>query len=606
MNETLHGGQKSLSLLSRFPRVGDAFRLSFVGLVVLGLALTTTIGWLSRLFSNDPYFLLSVSISEHPFAAIVIFAISLAFYAVLLRWLIRKVDGWVSATPQTQAPSRAKSFLDWTFAHWYRISFVLALVWSPFVLLSFPGQPNPDFARMIGEFLQTRSEFLPGETPPYAAYPTSQYLDNGSERIWSNHHPFYLMLYYGFVSSLSLTWFDSFLPGIMFLSAVSLTFTLVAFGRAFFILAQFVSNWRVRGFALLITAATPLIALWGISHTKNHLFAAAFVWALALATQAVRDPESIRWPWAVETLLVATVLAISVVFGWIVLVTIALMATFMLSRKRILLLGAFTIPAIAVYASLSWAISTDRIIPSDPIESKALALQTLALVLREDPEAISAADRESLSKIFDLDAMAASFDPDLSDPLKSTGPYATKSDSFRYKTVQPEDWHDFNDILRRTIQAAPLTALDAAVLSSYRYLDPLDKGTNWYPPWTYSYERSVAGHQLSPLNFNDVPRYLLRGSAYGCNYVMPCRVFQSHGMKTVLVVILCTVAIATRRPLAWLWSAPFILQLGIMAASPMSAGGRYALGFTYSLGLLVLMLAITDDDSQIPIDSQNS
>ena len=57
-------------------------------------------------------------------------------------------------------------------------------------------------------------------------------------------------------------------------------------------------------------------------------------------------------------------------------------------------------------------------------------------------------------------------------------------------------------------------------------------------------------------------------------------------------------AIASRRRWAWLWALPVALQLGIAGISPLSAGGRYVLGLTYALGVLLLMLMIDDRSSE--------
>ncbi len=577
----------------------------FAGFVVVVLATATAVGFLARVVDDEPYFLLTRAVGQRPLVAAALLVLCLLGYGAVLLWLIRLLVG--RKLPAKAPPSpvgRWTARIDFVYARWYRISIVLAVAWLPLYVTSFPGQPNPDFARMIGEFLLTRSEFPPEVTPPFEAYPTSYYLLGDSERIWSNHHPFYLMLYYGKVSSLSLAWFGSYLPGVMFLSAVSLGFTLVAFGRAFYMVGQLVPNPKVRGAALLVTVLSPLIALWSMSQTKNHLFAAPFVWVLALAARLVHGASRVAWSWWVESLVAGLILAISVVFGWTVLVAMAVVAAVLVTKDRWVPLVAWAVPAILVHASVSWAIAAGHVIPSDPIESRGLALQTLALVLREDPGAISPRDRATLSRIFDLDAMAASFDPDLSDPLKSTGPFATKTDSFKYRTVRPEDWAEFDPIVLRVAAAAPGTALNALVLSSYRYLDPFDHGTNWYPPWAPDYEREVAGHQLVPLGFNEAPRQAVRTAAFTCYDNAVCRMLLSHSLKTVAVVLLCTAAIAARRRYAWLWLTPFVLQLGVVGASPLSAGGRYGLAFTYALGLVILLVAI--DHGRIPADSRDS
>lgn len=566
---------------------------------VVVVATATAIGFVARFLAPDdaPYFLLTATVADHPLASLVIWALCVAAYALgfraLCRWLDRWRHGVTSAPAQGRRAQRVQRWTEWIFARWWHAAVALAVVWSPWILLSWPGQPNPDFARMIGEFLLERSDFTDGVIAPFEAYPTSHYLLPDSERIWSNHHNFFLMLYYGGVSWVSIALFDSLMPGIFLLSTLSLLFTLVAFGRAFSILGRLVPSWKVRATVFGIAAATPLIALWGLSHTKNHLFAAAFVWWLALVAQYVHSPRPVGRRWYVETALVSTAVAVSVLFGWMLLVAQALVMLGV-RRGRFAPLAVMALPALLVHGTVSAAVAFGLLIPSDPIETKGVQLQQLSLILREHPDALSEEDREALGRIFDLEAMAAAYDEDISDPVKSTGPYATKTESFRYQTVRPEDWDDFTGIWLRAGAEHPDTFADALAAKSYRYLDPFDEGTHFYPPWDGDYERVVGEHSMAPVPVNSLTRPALRGVAFGCFEVEGCRPLLSHSVKTVAVVLICAGAIVVRRRFAWVWAMPFALQVGIVAMSPLAAGGRYALGFTYGLAVVIALMALDD------------
>lgn len=568
-------------------------------LVVIVVSATTAIGMINRTLPVDgaPYHLLTDEVQAAPVWSAVIFALCLAFYAVLFRLLCRWMDRWRDGAPVTEPTGRwalrVARLMEWVFSRWYRAALAIAIVWLPWILSSYPGQPNPDFARTIGEFLLQRSDFNDQVIAPYEAYPTSYYLLPDSERIWSNHHNFFLMLYYGGVSKISIVLFDSLLPAVFLVSTVSLLFTLTAFGRAFSILGDLVSSWKVRATAFGIVAASPLIAMWAMSHTKNHLFSAALVWWLALIAQYVHSPQPVRRRWYVETALVSLILAASVLFGWMLLLAQALIMIGV-RRGRWAPLAVMAVPGLLIHGTVSVAVATGLIIPSDPIETKGVQLQQLALILKEHPDTLSEKDRTALSKIFDLDAMAAAFDPDISDPVKSSGPFDRKTESFKYKTVQPEDWDAFNGLWLRAGAKHPDTFVDALVLKFYRYLDPLDEGTNWYPPWAGDYERTVGDHQLAPVEFNKAARTEVRDQAYDCFQSSGCRPLLSHSLRTVLLVLICAAAIAVGRRFSWLWAMPFALQVGIVAMSPLSAGGRYALGFTYGLAIVILLMAIDD------------
>ncbi|MBE7325851.1 hypothetical protein IEQ44_14455 [Nocardioides sp. Y6] len=566
---------------------------------VVVVATATAIGLVSRLLAPDdaPYFLLTAVVADHPVVSLLFWVLCLLAYALGFRALCRGLERWRhgvdSTPPRGPRTQRLERLTTWIFARWWHGAVALAVAWSPWILLSWPGQPNPDFARTIGEFLLQRSDFVGGVIAPFEAYPTSHYLLPDSERIWSNHHNFFLMLYYGGISKLSILLFDSLMPGIFLISTLSLLLTLVAFGRAFSILGRLVPSWKVRAVVVGIVAGSPLIGLWGMSHSKNHLFAALLVWWLALMAQFVHAPAPVGRRWWVETALVSTGLAVSVLFGWILLVAQALVMLG-LRRGRFVPLVVMAVPALLVHGTVTTAGALGLLIPSDPIETKGVQLQQLSLILREHPDALSADDREALGRIFDLEAMAAAYDEDVSDPVKSSGPFSRKTASYRYKTVQPEDWEAFTGIWLRAGAEHPDTFVDALVAKSYRYLDPLDEGTHFYPPWSGDYERVVGEHPVAPVEINSLTRPALRDAAYACFKVEGCRPLLSHSLRTVAVVLLCAAAIVVRRRFAWLWAMPFALQVGIVAMSPLAAGGRYALGFTYGLAVVIALMAIDD------------
>lgn len=573
--------------------------------VVVVVAVATAAGLCNRYLRDDaaPYPLLTREVGDHPLLAALFLLLSLAAYAVVflgLRHLLARERGG-TAPPARLA--RLTTLVDWTYARWWRVSLVLALLWLPWYLSSFPGQPSPDPANMFTEFVARRSDFADASpfadgsgTLPYVDYPTSSYLLTDGDSLWSNHHPFFLMLAYGSVCSASIAVFDSLVPALLLMSAASAVLTLVAFGRALAILGTLVPGWRPRTAALLVLALSPLIALWSLAEHKNQLFCAAFVWWLALLARLLHSRGPVRGlgrGWFVETFAVSLLMAVTVQFGWILLVAQAAVMA-LRRRERVAALVAVAIPAVLVYGSISAATAAGVLIPSDPIETKGVQLQVLALILNEHPDALSDEQRDDLSRIFDLDAFVASFNPSSSDPLKSTGPLARKTASFRYETVQPEDWDSFNAIVLDVAARYPGTLVDGLFLKSYRYLDPVDEGTDWYPPWSPTYDRTIDGYRVAPLEVNATARAWTRDRAFDCYQVSACRPLLSHGVRTIVVVLLLAAAIACRRRLAWFWALPFALQLAIAGVSPLSAGGRYVLAFTYGLAVVLLLLAVED------------
>lgn len=578
--------------------------------LVLLVAMAATAGFISRFLTPDsaPYLLITRDVGDHPVAATGFFIGCFALAAVVFLALARLMNRWrdgVSSAPATgHRTRRLMAWVEWTFARWWRVTLVLFVVWLPFYATSFPGVPSPDGANMLTEFLSTRSDFDPvpffadeDQTPPYLEYPTATYLLNDSDRMWSNHHPFFLVAIFGSICTASQHLFGSYIPGIAAISALSAIFTLVAFGRAMYLIGRLVTSWRHRLIGFAIVALTPLIPLWSMAIHKNQLFSAGFVYLLGLLAELVYRRGPLRRSWYVETFAVSLVVAISVQFGWILLVAQTL-ALLLMKGSRIPGLLALGVPAILLTVSISALTANGTISPTDPVETKGLQLQTLGLILTEHPDALTAKEREQLSDALDLDALVETWDPWTSDRAKSKGALATKTHSYRYQTVQPGDWDHLNSIVLHAALEYPGTTLDSLFLKSYRYLDPFDKGTDWYAPWRQAYVRHINGQQISPIAMNAAPRQALRDVSLGCFGVSVCRPFFSHSTKTVFLVLLFAAAIAVRRRYAWFWALPIALQLGIAGVSPLSAGGRYTLGITYAVGLMVMLLMVGDKEPE--------
>lgn len=585
-------------------------------LLVLLVATATTAGFVNSFLTPDgaPYPLMTRDVGDHPVAAAGFFVASFALVAVVFLTLTRLVAGWrtgVSSAPATGPRSqRVMALVEWCFARWWRIALALFVVWLPFYATSFPGVPSPDGANMLSEWLNTRSDFAGAppdagvdETSPLIEYPTATYLLDDSDRLWSNHHPFFLVAAFGSICSVSQQVFGSIIPGIAVISALSAIITLVAYGRALWLIGRLVGSWKHRLVCFAVIATTPLIALWSMAIHKNQMFSAGFVWLLGLLAELVHARGPLRRSWYVETFAVSLVVAISVQFGWILLVAQAA-ALLLLKGRRLAGLVALGLPALLLTGSISLLVSTGTISPTDPVETKGLQLQTLGLILTEHPDALTAQEREQLSGALDLDEVVATFDPWTSDRAKSKGTLELKTGSYRYQTVQPGDWDHLNSIVLRAALDHPGTTLDSLFLKSYRYLDPFDEGTDWYAPWRQRYVRHIDDEQISPIAFNATPRQALRDVSLGCFGQEWCRPFVSHSTKTVFLVLLFAAAIAVRRRHAWFWALPIALQLGIAGISPLSAGGRYTLGITYAVGLVLMLLMIGDERPAGEVDDE--
>lgn len=564
-------------------RLALAAPWAFAALVVAVLAAFATVGVLRRRFEADPsgdYPLFTQLAAAAPWLSIGVFLGAAAAYAAaiaLIRLLARRAVRAGDATGSPWARTIA-----WVYRSWWRIALVLAVLWSPWFVMRWPGAVNPDFALMVTEIAMTRSEFAPGAIPPYDVYPIAHALIPDGETVWSNQHNAFLTLAYGVVAGASGAVFHSYVPGIVLLSSTQALFTLFALGRALQLVGRSAPRTWVRTAALAVTAAAIAIPLWSMDLSKNPLFAAASVWWLALLIERTLSGTRRRL-WAWELAISTTLIIVSAKFG----VYIALVGAVMLLVQRLgwrAIVAAMIAPIAVVQVALQALMGLGILIPDDPIEARVVQLQQIALILREDPDAVSAADRAVLERVFDTEAMARVYVPDSADPVKSSG--FGDNGSYRWQTVRPEDWDGFTGVWLDLAAARPDLFVDAFLLKTDRFLDPVAEV--WpLPPtapmdWTVSYS----------LDLTDVGapgRAALEAIGQGV-YRTPAALPFSASAWTVVTVLLCVAAITLRRRGAWVWSLPLALQVGVALLSPLNGSGRYLLGLMYAAGLVLLAL----------------
>lgn len=554
--------------------------------IVIGvIAAYTAVGWLRRAHEAATHaepLLFSRELAEHLPLAALVFVVAAAVCAgvvIALRWVARAA----LASGSGGAPGTLGAAVAWVYARWWRLALVLAVVWAPLLALRWPGAVNPDFALMVTEIAKTRSEFAPGEARPFDVYPIAYSLIPDGELVWSNQHNAFLTLVYGGVAALSGVLFHSYVPGIVLLSGTQALFTLFALGRALQLVGRGVARPGMKAAALALTAAGAMIALWSMDLSKNPLFAAAFVWWLALVIDRALLSRR-RW-WVAETLVATTVMILSVKFGLYVALAGALLLLLHRAGWRAVALGVL-VPVAVLQVALRGLIGVGVVIPDDPTEARVTQLQQVALIAREDPAALTPERRAVIERVFDLDAMVAAYVPETADPVKSSG--FEDNGSYRWRTVQPQDWDGFTGVWLQLAAERPDLFVDAFLLKSDKYLDPAADTYPWPPlrtwDWTVSYSLDLSG-------VNPGGRSALE-AGLAAAYASPARYLISPSAWAVLTLLLCAVAVSLRRPGAMTWSLLLALQIGVALLAPLNGSGRYLLGVIYAAGVVFLALGL--------------
>ncbi|MGI6879175.1 DUF6020 family protein [Microbacterium sp. gxy059] len=566
-------------------------------LAVCALALLGAAGWVDRRRApGEAYTLFLSDFASHAPEAITAFLLFAALYTACAAALRAAASRPVPATARGREPrptaARLERTTTWLCGRWWRLSALLAVAWAPLLLMQLPGTSNPDFHLAVIEVLGDRATL---EYPPFDVYPIAHHLVPDGDVLVSTHHNAFLTWLSGTLMGASLDLTGSFMWAFCLLTGSQAVFTIVAFGRALELLARHAPRTSFRALAVLcaIAGGWP-IAMWSLALAKNPLFAAALVWWVAVCIDAVLSsrPVSARRlvGWACLTL----VLLCSAKYGvYIVLAQLLLLIVLRRGRRRWAeTLTALALPIVITEALLRGLIAGGFVIPNDPMEAKSLQIQSLGLVLQQDPEALTPEERSSLSPIFDPDAMSRDFDPDFVRPLRSSG-YI--DGAYRWRTVTQEEAAAFDGIWAAVAAREPLLVTDSVIRGAFRFFDPLSRGfDNWPRADADDGIQAVPidGHHFGDDGRNDAARDALTATTAHVESLPGIRLLLEPSVRVVLVLLLAAAAIAARVRAAWVWALPLILHCGVLIAAPLAASGRYSLGIVYALPVAILALGI--------------
>lgn len=565
--------------------------------VLAVLALFGTAGHFDRRRDADePYALLLEIAFARPLEAIGVFAAFAAVYTALFLGVLAIVRRWsraaVPGTDASRAVVTARRAMAWLYARWWRISLVLMIAWSPLFLMQFPGTSNPDFHLAVVEVLGDRADM---DYPPFDVYPIAHHLIPNDEVLLSTHHNAFLTWTYGTLMGTSMDLTGTFRWAFVLLTASQAAFTLLAFGRAMQLVARHVpgTSFRLLAIVVAVVCGHP-VAMWSIALAKNPLFAAALLWWLAVCIDVVcsgRKTPLIRVVgWGALTFILIN----SAKYGeYIVLAQLVVLLIVRRGKRPWAeALTALAIPVLVFEALLRALIGGGHIIPDDPMAAKALQIQSLGLILQQNPDALTNEERERLGPAFDPEVMSQEFDPDFLRPMRGSG---YRDGAYRWRTVTEEQAAEFDAVWASAAAREPGLVADSVILGAFRFFDPLSRGFDNWPRVDADdgiQALPIGGHHFGDDGRNDAARAALTDLSHEVASTPGARLLLESSVRAALVVLLAAVAIALRRRAAWIWAVPLALHCGVLIAAPLAASGRYALGITYALPLAILALGI--------------
>lgn len=503
--------------------------------------------------------------------------------------------------------------------------FIVGWIWVPLIItLSFGVDPMHQIVE-VEEWLRgsAAGDFsVPGFTE-LDFYPIAHYLLPNHPVFLSNQHNLFLTLFYGLTAVGSQKLFGTKVPGLILLSVLQYMFAVLCTASTlnrFLRCAPHKPSRRSTLLTMWILLLSPMVSLSTIALTKTPLFAFASLWWISLLYEVVHPARQIKeshesdsstapscassasagkfsrrfsrgfyWELALSTL----IMLISAKYAlYIVVIEFVVLLCAHWRNWKAWIVGLL-LPTLLFTGALHAAYSTGQVVDGDSIESKAIQIQQIARIYRDDPQAVPESATKQLSKIFNLQNMAQQYFQTDADRVKSTGP-DTKPVTYKWKTVTRADWKQFNHAWFEAVKAAPVPAFDAFVAEFYGYFSVLDMPT--YAEISYYSANDTIDEAVGIKGYS---YWGIRGAIVGFIQFLeriPVIGWPLRGNFWVtLTLLLICIQLRRRQWKDLLWTLPLLVQMGVMIASPANNFERHMICVA-ATAPMAITATFNDDD----------
>lgn len=567
------------SLLKSVDRLGlNLYRWGFAIFTVAVISGSTVFG----LYDKNYHGVLHLLMKHYSKAILTL--VGVGAVVSLMIFLVNKLSKYAAGVSGDNLLTRISEYL---YAKVHRLFLFLLVIWAPISISIFPGAAGWDLAMQAQEVIDSRAAVIANHLmAPNEVYPIANYLVQQGDGLLTNQHNFFLTLIYGGTLKYSLIWFHSYTPGLALLAVTQFLFTVLAFSISLYLIGKTVKNSLVKLISVALTGLIFVIPLSSWSLSKNPLFVAAVVLFVGLMVGILK--EAISSGKAIVGFIISNlVILISVKYGWLIIAAEFLFLLFIPSMRKLALVS-FLLPLLFFKVSMSILFATGTVIQDDPIESKGIQIQQVALYVQEYPNDLTKFETKELNRIFNVQQIAIKYNPGNTDSVKGSGYY--DKDTYRYQTIRQSDWRNFNKVWLEMMIKHPSVFVRGAVLKFYGYFDVLSDQrrdmTVDYPDFELKKEN------MDEANINPRRRDRLNMLLQENKGILG--LMNSGALYVIIGLIMLSVLNFKFGWYSLLISMPFYVQILAIIVSPLNASVRYSLGFIYGLPLL-LMLIMADD-----------
>lgn len=373
----------------------------------------------------------------------------------------------------------------------------ILLCWIPYIVILYPGVTTWDTESQMIEFFNIHSYVSgSGKYFVYNTYPIASYLIPNHAISVTNHHNFFVTLFYGFNEKIGLTVFHSSNIGFFLSSLIQALLIIGIMTYSLKVFRKISDNTSLVNRLAWFYAIFPLFPIYSMFLVKNVIYSALVMLFIVMIIDAYFNVKLYRdWRWLLLLFIDVSLQLVSQKYALYVLIFVVFILLFTYHKYWKQILISIFLPIILFKILIEGMMFTNlKVTPGDPVESYGVMLEQTALYIHEYPEDISENEYKVLNKVFDVKKMGDMYEASAEyvDPLKSSGAF-TSMGIYKYKTVSKEDIKNYKKVWFEMFLKHPSIYFKAGLNLGYKYLDinstqPLaTKTTNDYAPlWDLS------------------------------------------------------------------------------------------------------------------------
>ncbi len=532
---------------------------------VFGFSFKKTASW-DLIFGGARVFA-KASVAFIGYAILFYFAICGAFV------LFRKIK-WIKEDTNVQSwfsDNRKSLFI---------VALIILLMWLPYFIAQFPGLTSYDFFDMLDTFYGKNTNSLRIVVP----------ID--PKVTLNNNNPVCQTLLAVGVVKLGNMLGSPYIGLVIFVTVQAVIFALILSHSIRFLARKGIAKW-VRIVILLMYGLIPIHANFAGSTLKDTNFAFMMLLYTLMVIDLVLDPE--KYVSNKKNLIkIAVVMFIIMILrnnGMHVLAitSVILLIAFRKYFKRLVI--PLIVPIVVFLMITNILYPALKISPGSEIEMYSIPFQQVARTVKEHGDEFTEKDKQIIDKVIKYDVLAERYNPELSDPVKSTYRINPK---LRQKPSK-KDLKDYLGVWFKYLKKYPDVYTQATMSNYYGYFYPQAQN------WLVYYEIAKTGepYGLKNIEKTETIRREATSIAYIFREIPGLGMLESLGFYIWGLFLVIAALFRYRKKKMILMTIPMLAVLLTIIAGPANTMVRYVYPIILTVPIFIVITgyAINKDES---------